>query len=91
MPGSSEQSGWRVADEIAPCLRQLGSTRKKLRRPCWRTVSKGVPNTVRMLNPVVRFVQICLKIEGLDMDVIPGNTLRYGVGKQKQEVALAKP
>jgi hypothetical protein len=39
---------------------------------------------------VVRFVQISLKDEGLNPDVIPGDAIRCHHGKQKQEVRLPK-
>lgn len=68
-----EQMGT-TADEVAATLRAKGV--------------QGVRNTVRILNPIVRHMQIVMLIDNLDADVMTGKTLRIQGGIKKQEVKL---
>ena len=70
-----EQMGT-TADEVAATLRTKGV--------------QGVRNTVRILNPIVRYMQIVMLIDNLDADVMTGKTLRIQGGVKKQEVKLCQ-
>lgn len=66
------------ADEVAAALRAKGV--------------QGARNAVRVLNPVVRYVQNALRQDNLDLDVMTGKTMRlHGgvVGKQEVELPAA--
>ena len=68
-----EQMGG-TADEIAATLRAKGV--------------QGVRNTVRFLNPIIRYMQVVVRIDNLDADMMTGRTLRIHGGVKKQEVTL---
>jgi hypothetical protein len=80
-----------LPEEIAEGLGRLGDTREQVAETLLANHVQGVRDTVRTLNPVVRFIHIHLKNEDLDLDVIPGHIIRYKVAKQNGEVALPKP
>jgi hypothetical protein len=71
-------------------LNSLGSSADKVAKTLRKAGVKGVRNTVRFLNPVVRFVQAHVNAE--EFDVIPRDKLRvrYAGGK-KEEIPLPKP
>jgi len=53
---------------------------------------KGVRNTVRFLNPLIRHIQLCLQNETLDMDLILRDRLRIIVPRdQRHEAAIPQP
>jgi hypothetical protein len=63
------------ADEVAATLRATGV--------------QGVRNAVRVLNPIVRYIQNTLRRDNLDADVMTGKTFRiHGVGTN--EVVLPR-
>jgi hypothetical protein len=62
------------ADEIATALRAKGI--------------KGVRNTARYLNPIVRYALTHMKAEALDLDVTEGNALRLILDRQRKETIL---
>jgi hypothetical protein len=49
---------------------------------------QGVRNAVRILNPIIRYMQVVMLIDNLDADMMTGKTLRIHGGAKKQEVAL---
>jgi hypothetical protein len=59
----------------AAMFQQLGDTPEQVASALKNKGIQGVRNTVRMLNPIVRYAQTQVA-ESLDMDVIKGDMLR---------------
>src|SRR5690242_924201 len=73
---------------LAPILESLGDTPDAVADTLRSAGVKGVRNTVRFLNPLVRFVQANIT-DGANLDVIKGDTLRVRfVSRIKEEAAL---
>jgi hypothetical protein len=69
-------------------LSQLGQTAQEVAATLRSQQIQGVRNTVRFLNPVVRYVQGQLP-GARDVDVITGDTVRIGFDDgTKEELAL---
>lgn len=68
----------RSPDEVACTLRKYGVT--------------GVRNTVRFLNPIVRFLQAQSDLNTADCDLILGNVLRVRFrGGSEEHVTVPRP
>lgn len=70
-------------------LEQLGTTPDEVAATLKRHGVQGVRNTVRTLNPIVRFVQNQIQVDPISADVMQGDKIRliYGYG-QKEEALL---
>lgn len=78
MPAESLKSLGDTADEVTQALRKNGV--------------KGVRNTVRFMNPVVRFVQTQLRDDALHMHVVLGDMLHLIFPNgQSQVIPLPRP
>ena len=58
------------ADEVAATLKAAGI--------------QGVRNTVRFLNPVVRYCQLHLRLDNYTLDLMKPNTMRMTVPKKRE-------
>jgi hypothetical protein len=76
-----------VEHDLSKMLQQMGSNADEVAATLRAAGVQGVRNTVRVLNPIVRYVQNTLRQDHLDADVMTGKTFHtHGVGRQ--EVAL---
>ncbi|HVX13332.1 MAG TPA: hypothetical protein VHC22_19260 [Pirellulales bacterium] len=76
-------------DNLQKLLDQMGANSEEVASTLRAAGVQGVRNTVRVLNPIVRYVQNMLRRDNLDADVMTGNTIRiHGAGGQ--EVVLPK-
>ncbi len=78
------------SSRIHAALQQLGITPEEVASALrWRGV-QGVRNTVRQLNPVVRYLQSLMSPDGSRLCIVAGNTLRmmYADGRIAHEVLL---
>jgi ABC-type uncharacterized transport system fused permease/ATPase subunit len=76
--------------DLSKLLEQMGASAEEVEATLRATGVQGVRNTVRVLNPVVRYVQNALRLDNLDADVMTGKTLRvHGAGGGA--VPLPKP
>jgi len=64
------------AAELTRILTGLGDTSDAVAATLKATSIKGVRNTVRFLNPIVRYCQAHLRLDNYALDVIEPNTLR---------------
>jgi hypothetical protein len=71
-----EQSG-STADEVAATLKGKGV--------------QGIRNAVRVLNPIVRYVQNATRIDNLDVDVMTGKTLRVHANRSHKSEEITLP
>jgi hypothetical protein len=69
-------------------LEQLGTTADEVAVVLRANAVQGVRNAVRVLNPIIRHMQIALRMDNFDADVMTGKTLRIHNGGTKQEVML---
>jgi hypothetical protein len=79
------------SDQMASLLGQLGLTAGGVAASLWAKRIKGVRNTVRFLNPVVRLAQAILQQEAVSLDVRTGRTLRITYHYQDRQVDVALP
>jgi hypothetical protein len=80
----------RPLDDLGKLLEEMGSNAEEVAAALRAAGVQGVRNTVRVLNPIVRYVQNVLRRDNLDADMMTWKTFRvHGVGGQ--EVALPKP
>jgi hypothetical protein len=77
-----------VTNAPSKVLEQMGTTADEVAASLRAKGVQGVRNAVRVLNPIVRHIQIALRIDNLDADVMTGTTLRIQGGIKKQEVKL---
>ena len=78
-----------LKDELRMTLERMGCTADEVAAALRAKGVQGVRNAVRVLNPVVRYVQNTLRQDNLDLDVMTGKTLRTHSGSVKaQEVSL---
>jgi hypothetical protein len=68
-------------------LQQLGITADEVAAALKNQGIQGVRNTVRMLNPIVRFARTQVP-DSLDMDLIKGDVLRIIFHGKTEEVPL---
>ncbi len=78
-----------VADDLSKMLEQMGSSADEVAATLRATGVQGVRNTVRVLNPIVRYAQNVLRLDNLDADVMTGKTFRIH-SVRKHEVALPR-
>ncbi len=85
-----ELVGLDLKEELRTVLERLGGTADEVAATVRVKGVQGVRNTVRVLNPVVRYVQNALRKDNLDLDVMTGKTIRVNSGStvRKEEVAL---
>jgi hypothetical protein len=77
---------------VAALLDSLGQTADEIAEQLNTCKIQGARNATRFLNPVVRYVQVSIKSEAIDMDVIPRDTLRICFAKNTYlHVALPPP
>jgi hypothetical protein len=67
-----------VQDDLSMALEQMGSRAEEVAATLRATGVQGARNTVRVLNPVVRYVQNALRRDNLEADVMTGAL--YGSG-----------
>jgi hypothetical protein len=79
-----------VQDDLRKALEQLGGNPEEVAATLRASGVQGVRNTVRVLNPIVRYVQNSLRRDNLDADVISGNIFRIR-GLNEQEAVLPQP
>jgi len=79
-----------LQDELSMTLDRMGRTADEVAASLRTKGVQGVRNTVRLLNPVVRYVQNTLQHDNLDLDVMTGKTIRLNSGSvvRIQEVAI---
>jgi hypothetical protein len=63
------------ADPLTPVLLSLGSSAEAVAGTLKAQDIKGVRNTVRQLNPIVRYAQVKLRLDDNCLDVIHGDGL----------------
>jgi hypothetical protein len=76
-----------VEEDLRKVLEQLGASAEEVAAMLRATGVQGVRNTVRVLNPIVRYVQNAVRRDNLDADVMTGKTFRVH-GVKTQEVTL---
>lgn len=76
--------------EIARLLDELGSTPDEVAQHLRDEEIRGVRNAIRSLNPIVRFVQVRLCDDALQIDIVDSETLRLA-GDRKSKRGLALP
>jgi hypothetical protein len=64
-----------LKDEIARLLREMGDTPGAVAATLTTNNVQGVRNTVHTLNLVVRYIQVRVKSEAIEFDVIKGDAL----------------
>lgn len=81
-----------LKDEIGRLLREMGDTPDAVAATLTVNKVQGVRNTVRTLNPVVRYIQVRVKSEAIEFDVIKGDALTITYPKDRHEqVAIPAP
>lgn len=73
--------------DVSKALEQMGASAQEVAATLRAAGVQGVRNTVRVLNPIVRYVQNALRHDNLDADVMTGKSLRIH-GVRAQEVVL---
>jgi hypothetical protein len=77
---------------LLPLLENLGNSPEEVASALRQHGVKGVRNTVRFLNPIVRFVRAQPSLETVDCDVILGNILRMRFpGGSEEHVTVPRP
>ena len=74
-------------DDLRKLLEQMGRSGDAVADTLRATGVLGIRNAVRVLNPIVRYVQNATRLDNLDADVMTGNTFRVH-GATRQEVEL---
>lgn len=74
-------------DELHKVLEQMGRSGAAVASTLRASHVLGVRNAVRVLNPIVRYVQNTMRLDNLDADVMTGKTFRVH-GNKGQEVVL---
>lgn len=77
-------------NEIAQALERMGTTAEEVAATLRANGIQGVRNTVRVLNPIVRYLQDTLRIDSLDADLMTGNYVRIN-GTGVPQVPLPQP
>ena len=74
---------------LAPILESMGETPDAVAKTLRSAGIHGVRNTVRFLNPIVRFVQLRLAVDAVSLDLFKADTLRLRFhDRTKEEIAL---
>jgi hypothetical protein len=77
---------------LLPLLENLGNSPAEVASALRQHGVKGVRNTVRFLNPIVRFLRAQPTLEAIDADVILGNILRVRFpGGTEEHVTVPRP
>jgi len=74
-------------DDLRRVLEQMGKSGTAVAATLRAARVLGVRNAVRVLNPIVRYVQNETRLDNLDADVMTGKTFRVH-GATEQEVVL---
>ena len=70
----------------------MGTTAEDVADTMRKNSVQGVRNAVRFLNPIIRYLHVCLKTEAIDMDVTRGDRLRLLFPRGRVlEVAIPTP
>jgi hypothetical protein len=82
-----------LKDELRTTLERMGGTADEVAATVRAKGMQGVRNTVRLLNPVVRYIQNTLRNDNLDLDVMTGKTIRLNSGSavKMQELPIPEP
>ena len=75
-------------DELRRVLEQMGKSGTGVASTLRATNVLGVRNAVRVLNPIVRYVQITTRFDNLDADVMTGKTFRVHENSGQEVVLL---
>jgi hypothetical protein len=76
-----------VAIQMAKALEKLGNSVEQVALTLKAQKIQGIRNAVRILNPIVRYVQMSLLISNLGMDIIEPGSLRITLPDGSKEVA----
>jgi hypothetical protein len=77
---------------ISELLNRLGTSPAQVAFHLNTNRIQGVRNAARFLNPIVRYIQVSIRCEALDIDVIQPDVLRVSFPKgQHIEVPLPTP
>jgi hypothetical protein len=77
---------------LLPLLENLGSSPGDVASTLRQHDVKGVRNTVRFLNPIVRFIRTQPNLGAADCDVILGNILRVRLpGGSEEHITVPRP
>ena len=79
------------ADELAEILSGMGSTAEAVALTLSAAGIKGVRNTVRFLNPVVRYCQAKLRLDDYALDLLQGDILRMVLPNERTVEAQLPP
>jgi hypothetical protein len=64
-----------LTDDLLMALERMGTTADEVAATLRAKGVQGIRNAVRVLNPVIRYIQISLRQDNLDMDVMTGKTI----------------
>jgi hypothetical protein len=85
-----KECGMNRLDDLRKVFEQMGANEEDVAATLRATGVQGVRNTVRLLNPIVRYVQSTLRLDTFNAEVTTGKTLCiYGV--RGQGVVLPQP
>jgi hypothetical protein len=80
--------------EVEQLLRQMGNTPEEVADRLKKGGIRGIRNAVRQLNPIVRYIQVQVRSEAVEFDVMKGDvlTITYQNDRRaKEEVAIPDP
>jgi hypothetical protein len=78
--------------QMTRVLDEMGSTLDEVADHLRAAGVQGVRNTVRFLNPIVRYVQGHVQVDARSLNMIQGDRLRLTLGNgQKVEVTIPAP
>jgi hypothetical protein len=80
--------------EVEQLLQQMGNTADEVAEHLRKANVRGIRNAVRQLNPVVRHVQVRVRSEAVEFDVMKGDvlTITYRSDRRdKEEVVIPDP
>jgi hypothetical protein len=82
-----------LQDDLRTTLKGMGDTADEVAATVRAKGVQGVRNAVRLLNPVVRYIQNTLRNDNLDLDVTTGKTIRFKSGSivRTQEMPIPEP
>lgn len=84
-------AGMDLEDDISLTLERMGGSPEEVAAAVRASGVQGVRNAVRVLNPVVRYVQNILRQDNLDLDVMTGSTMRINSGNVVGQRGVALP
>ena len=80
-----------LSETLSTVLRQLGNSADEIAATLNAQKITGVRNTVRFLNPIVRYVQQALSIGPFNVDLTEPETLRVAVEGTSIHTMLGQP